>query len=114
MLRIVLIILLAYVVTSCIYLPKESATETIKVEKPYSDFDTLDIRSMWMLCYTNFRRLAPQIPPHVYTPICDCMMDTIRKTYTKAGLEKMSYDEIVAMNGKFQEECKINVSKSQL
>ena len=114
MLRIVLIILVAQGVTSCIYLPKEAATETIKAEKLYSDFDTIDIRSMWMLCSTNFRRLAPLIPPHVYTPICDCMMDKIRKTYTKAGLEKISYDEIVAMNGKFQEECKINVSKSQL
>ena len=114
MLRIVLIILLAHIVTSCIYLTKEAATENIKVETPYSNFDTLDIRSMWILCSTNFRRIAPQIPPHVYIPICDCMLDTIRKTYTKAGLEKMSYDEVVAMNAKFQEECKINVSKSQL
>lgn len=114
MLKIVLIILFAQVVTSCIYLPKEAATETIKADKPYSDFDTLDIRSMWMLCSTNFRRIAPQIPPHIYTPICDCMLDTIRKTYTKAGLEKMSYDEIVGMSGKFQEECKINASQSQL
>ena len=114
MLRIILIILLAHVATSCIYLQKEAATETIKVEKLYSNFDTIDIRSMWILCSNNFRRLAPQIPPHAYIPICDCMMDTIRKTYTKAGLEKMSYDEIVAMNGKFKEECKINASKSQL
>ena len=112
--KIVLIILLAHVVTSCIYLPKEAATETIKVEKLYSDFDTIDIRSMWILCSTNFRRLAPQIPPHVYTPICDCMMDTIRKTYTKAGLEKLSHDEIVGMNKKFVEECRINASQSQL
>ncbi len=114
MLKIVLIILFAQVVTSCIYLPKEAATETKKVEKPYSNFDTIDIRSMWILCSSNFRRIAPQIPPHVYIPICDCMLDTIRKTYTKAGLEKLSYDEVVAMNAKFQEECKINVSKSQL
>ena len=114
MLRIVLIVLLAQVVTSCIYLPKEAATETIKVERPYSDFDTIDIRSMWILCSTNFRRLAPQIPPHVYTPICDCMMDTIRKTYTKSSLERMSHEDVVAMNKKFVEECRINASKSQL
>tara|TARA_Y100000310_G_scaffold323045_1_gene382906 strand:+ start:211 stop:555 length:345 start_codon:yes stop_codon:yes gene_type:complete len=114
MLRIVLIVLLAHVVTSCIYLPKEAATETKKVEKPYSDFTTLDIRSMWMLCSVNFRRLAPQIPPPVYTPICDCMMDTIRMTYTKSELERLSYEEMVAMNNKFKEECKINASKSQL
>ena len=114
MLKIVLIILLAHVVTSCIYLPKEAATETKKVEKSYSDFDTIDIRSMWILCSNNFLRLAPQIPPHVYVPICDCMIDTIRKTYTKSQLEKLSYQEIMEMNRKFVEECKLNVPKPQL
>ena len=114
MLRIILIILLAHVATSCIYLQKEAATETIKVEKLYSDFDTIDIRSMWILCSNNFRNLAPQIPPHVYIPICDCMIDTIRKTYTKAQMEKLSHQEILAMINKFIEECKINASKSQL
>ena len=114
MLKIVLIILLAHVVTSCIYLPKEAATETIKVKKLYSDFDTIDIRSMWILCSNNFLRLAPQIPPHVYIPICDCMIDTIRKTYTKSQLEKLSYQEILEMNKKFVDECRINVSKPQL
>ena len=113
MLRIVLIILLAQVVISCIYLPKEATTEAIRVEKPCSDFDTIDIRSMWMLCSTNFRILAPQIPPHVYTPICDCMMDTVRKTYTKASLERMSHEDVVAMNKKFVEQCRINAPKSQ-
>ena len=114
MLRIVLIILLAQVVTSCIYLQKEAAPETIKVEEPYSDFDTIDIRSMWILCSNNFLRLAPQIPPHVYVPICDCMIDTIRKTYTKSQLEKLSYQEILEMNKKFVDECRINASKPQL
>jgi len=114
MLRIVLIILLAQVVTSCIYLQKEAATETIKAEKLYSDFDTIDIRSMWILCSNNFRNLAPQIPPHVYIPICDCMIDTIRKTYTKSQLEKLSYQEILEMNKKFVEKCKLNVPKPPL
>ena len=114
MLKIVLIILLAHVVTSCIYLPKEAATETKKVEKSYSDFDTIDIRSMWILCSNNFLRLAPQIPPNVYVPICDCMIDTIRKTYTKSQLEKLSYKEILEMNKKFIEKCRINVPKPQL
>ena len=114
MLKIVLIILLAHVVTSCIYLPKEAATETKKVEKSYSDFDTIDIRSMWILCSNNFLRLAPQIPPHVYVPICDCMIDTIRKTYTKSQLEKLSYQEILEMNKKYVEECRLNVPKPQL
>jgi hypothetical protein len=114
MLKIVLIILLAQVVTSCIYLQKEATTETIKVEKLYSDFDTIDIRSMWILCSNNFLRLAPQIPPHVYIPICDCMIDTIRKTYTKSQLKKLSYQEILEMNKKFIEECRLNVSKPQL
>ena len=114
MLKIVLIILLAHVVTSCIYLPKEAATETIKAEKLYSNFDTIDIRSMWILCSNNFLRLAPQIPPHVYIPICDCMIDTIRKTYTKSQLEKLSYQEILEMNKKFVEKCKLNVPKPQL
>ena len=114
MLKIVLIILLAHVVTSCIYLPKEAATETKKVEKSYSDFDTIDIRSMWILCSNNFLRLAPQIPPHVYIPICDCMIDTIRTTYTKSQLEKLSYQEILEMNKKFIEKCRINVPKPQL
>ena len=114
MLKIVLIILLAHVVTSCIYLQKEAATETIKVEEPYSDFDTIYIRSMWILCSNNFLRLAPQIPPHVFFPICDCMIDTIRKTYTKSKLEKLSYQEILDMNKKFVEKCRINVPKPQL
>jgi len=114
MLKIVLFILLAHVVTSCIYLPKEAATETIKAEKLYSDFNTIDIRSMWILCSNNFLRLAPQIPPHVYIPICDCMIDTIRKTYTKSQLEKLSYQEILEMNKKFVEKCKLNVPKPQL
>ena len=114
MLKIVLIILLAHVVTSCIYLQKEAATETIKVEKSYNDFDTIDIRSLWILCSNNFRRLAPQIPPHVYIPICDCMIDTIRTTYTKSQLEKLSYQEMLEMNRKFVEDCKLNVPKPQL
>jgi len=113
MLRIILIILLAYGVTSCIYLQKEVATETIKVEKSYNDFDTIDIRTLWILCSNNFLRLAPQIPPHVYIPICDCMIDTIRKTYTKSQLEKLSYQEMLDINKKFAEECRINVPKPQ-
>jgi small-conductance mechanosensitive channel len=112
--KIVLIILLAQVVTSCIYLPKEAATETVKVEESYSDFNTLDIRSMWILCSNNFLKLAPQIPPYVYISICDCMIDTIRKTYTKADLQKLTYKEIMEMNKKFVEKCRINVPKPQL
>jgi len=114
MLKIVLIILLAHVVTSCIYLQKEAATKTIKVEKSYNDFDTIDIRSLWILCSNNFRRLAPQIPPHVYIPICDCMIDTIRKSYTKSQLKKLSHQEVFEMNRKFIEYCKLNVPQPQL
>ena len=114
MLKIVLIILLAHVVTSCIYLQKEAATETIKVEKSYNDFDTIDIRSLWILCSNNFRSLAPQLPPHVYIPICDCMIDTIRKNHTKSQLEKLSYQEMLEINKKFVEDCKLNVPKPQL
>jgi len=115
MLKIILIILLVYVITSCTYLQYKGAdTETKQVEKSYDDFDTIDIRSMWILCSTNFQRLAPQIPPHIYTPICDCMMDTIRKTYTKDELEILSRKEILDMRNKFVEECKLNVPEPKL
>ena len=115
MLRIVLIILLAQVVTSCTYLHnREATTETNRVVNLYSNFDTLDIRSMWILCSGNFHRLAPQIPPQVYIPTCDCIVDTIRKTYSKSSLQKLSDKEILGMNDKFLNQCKINVPQSQL
>jgi hypothetical protein len=115
MLKIVLIILLALVVTSCTYLHnREATTETSRVEKHYSNFDTLDIRSMWILCSGNFQRLAPQIPPPVYIPTCDCIVDTIRKTYSKSSLQKLSHKEILGMNDKFLNQCQLNVPQSQL
>jgi hypothetical protein len=114
MLKIVLIILLALVVTSCTYLHnREATTESSRGEKHYSNFDTLDIRSMWILCSGNFHRLAPQIPPQVYILTCDCIVDTIRKSYTKASLQKLSHKEILGMNDKFLNQCKLNAPKSQ-
>ena len=115
MLKIVLIILLTCTISSCTYLHnREVATETKQATNLFSDFNTLDIRSMWILCSNNFLRLAPQIPPHVYIPVCDCMIDTIRKTYTKSQLEKLSYQEMLEMNKKFVEDCKLNVPKPKL
>ena len=114
MLRIVLIIFLAQVLTSCTYYNREVTTEPKQAEEYYSNFDTLDIRSMWILCSGNFQRLAPQIPPQVYIPTCDCIVDTIRKTYTKSSLKKLSQQEILGMNDKFLNQCKFNVPQPQL
>ena len=106
MLRIVFIVLLIPIITSCTYFSKEAI--------PKTNFDTIDIRSMWILCSSNFRRIAPQISPYTYTPICDCMVDTIRRSYTKVALEELSLNETLEMNNKFVDQCRINEPQSQL
>jgi hypothetical protein len=114
MLKIVLIILLTCIISSCTYLHnREVTTNTKQAVHLFSDFNTLDIRSMWILCSGNFHRLAPQIPPQVYILTCDCIVDTIRKSYTKASLQKLSHKEILGMNDKFLNQCKLNAPKSQ-
>jgi|18_taG_2_1085343.scaffolds.fasta_scaffold06998_4 hypothetical protein len=114
MLRIVFIVLLVHIITSCTYYNKGVVSKANKVGYLYNDFDTIDIRSMWILCSNNFRRITPQISPYIYTPVCDCMIDTIRRSYTKVELEKLSLNETLGMNNKIVEECRINESKSQL
>ena len=70
--------------------------KTVEIIPKYNgNFNTMQIRSLWMLCSLNFRQKNPFLGQKIIWKACDCYSDTIREELTPEeveGSEKLKID----------------------
>ena len=68
-------------------------------KKSVGNFKTEHIRELWQLCSVSQRMNG--VPQHIYFPICDCMLDTMRINYDNStvlrDMEKHQAEELAVL-----------------
>ena len=85
----ILVLLLSLILVSC--------AKTSQIEQPFAgNYRTETIRQLWQMCSLSHQ--GAKIPQHIYYPICDCAVDTMRENYDNATIltevDKKTSDEL--------------------
>ena len=60
------------------------------------NFDTMQVRGIWMMCSLSFRQKNPFLPQDIVWKACDCYSDVIRQELTPEEVEGSK--EIIDVN----------------
>ena len=72
-------------------------------------YSTFDIRSMWHIC--SFKYRAFKVAEPIYTPLCDCSIDYMRKNYTSEEVAYLSENESYKIGPIISEFCSNQIQK---
>jgi len=78
---------------------------TPKKTDPLNGYTTGYTRGLWTICFNAHVRGNPLIPPNYFIPICDCVIDEVRRDFSKQDLDSKKTGEMVPYFTKKNQYC---------
>ena len=100
------ILLVILFLSGCTALTPVKEPEEVKKNRFNGNSTALHIRSMWTICSVKYA--SYRIPALVYTPICDCSVDYMRKSYSPEEVLNLSDNESRRIGPIISELCNNN------
>jgi len=72
---------------------------------PLRGFTTKYTRDLWTVCFISHRRSNPTIHPNVFIPVCDCILDSTRKDFTRSDLDNKTQGEMIPYFTEATDKC---------
>ena len=72
---------------------------------PLRGYTTKYTRDLWAVCYYAHRRANSTIHPTAFIPICDCVIDSTRRDFTKSDLDNKTQGDMVPYFTSTTEKC---------
>lgn len=92
---------------------------TIQAEPPKKtkyngNFQTKQIRELWLVCSITFQSQHPALEQAMRWKVCDCYTDVVRETTTPEGLSKLEYSKARELSVKLINECNGKINETAI
>ena len=68
-------------------------------------YNTKELREMWDACFTQFKKIVPDIPEKVNMDLCDCYSDHMRTEYTPSQVKNFNKEQSRELGKSMKKKC---------